>query len=146
MEGLKYSIQVAPEDCTGCGVCVDVCPAKNKSETRLKAINMVPQPPLRVPERENWDFFLKIPELDRRKIKVCEYPPATGAGALVRIFGSLFRMRRDSLSEAGYPALRRPFRGRQRHRLLFDLRRQPADHALGQEQRRPRAGMVELAV
>ena len=68
-QGLKYTIQVAPEDCTGCGICVDICPAKNKSETRLKAINMVPQPPLREPERENWDFFLKIPELDRRKIK-----------------------------------------------------------------------------
>ena len=69
-QGLKYTIQVAPEDCTGCGICVDICPAKNKSEARLKAINMVPQPPLRAPERENWDFFLKIPELDRRKIKV----------------------------------------------------------------------------
>jgi pyruvate-ferredoxin/flavodoxin oxidoreductase len=68
--GMKYSIQVAPEDCTGCGICVEVCPAKNKTETRLKALNMAPQPPLRVPERENWDFFLKIPELDRRKIKV----------------------------------------------------------------------------
>ena len=69
-KGLQYTIQVAPEDCTGCGICVDICPAKNKSETRLKAINMVQQPPLREPERENWDFFLKIPELDRRKIKV----------------------------------------------------------------------------
>jgi pyruvate-ferredoxin/flavodoxin oxidoreductase len=69
-QGLKYTIQVAPEDCTGCGICVDVCPVKNKSVTRLKAINMVPQPPLRAPESENWDFFLKIPELDRRKIKV----------------------------------------------------------------------------
>ena len=67
---LKYSIQVAPEDCTGCGICVDVCPVKNKQETRLKALNMAPQPPLRLPERENWEFFLKIPELDRRKIKV----------------------------------------------------------------------------
>ena len=68
--GMKYTIQVAPEDCTGCGVCVDVCPVKNKSEVRLKAINIVPQPPLRAPESENWDFFLKLPELDRRKIKV----------------------------------------------------------------------------
>jgi pyruvate-ferredoxin/flavodoxin oxidoreductase len=69
-KGLKYTIQVAPEDCTGCGICVDICPVKNKAETRLKAINMVPQAPLRVPERDNWDFFLKIPELDRRNIKV----------------------------------------------------------------------------
>jgi pyruvate-ferredoxin/flavodoxin oxidoreductase len=67
--GMKYSIQVAPEDCTGCGICVEICPAKNKNETRLKALNMEPQPPLRVPERDNWNFFLKIPELDRRKIK-----------------------------------------------------------------------------
>ena len=70
LQGLKYTIQVAPEDCTGCGICVEVCPVKNKAETRLKAINMVPQPPLRLPERDNWDFFLKIPELDRRNIKV----------------------------------------------------------------------------
>jgi pyruvate-ferredoxin/flavodoxin oxidoreductase len=68
--GLKYTIQVAPEDCTGCAICVDICPAKNKSETRLKAINMAPQPPLRVPESENWKFFLKLPELDRRTIKL----------------------------------------------------------------------------
>jgi pyruvate-ferredoxin/flavodoxin oxidoreductase len=68
-QGMKYTIQVAPEDCTGCGICVDICPAKNKSETRLKAINMTSQPPLREPERENWKFFLKIPDLDRRKIK-----------------------------------------------------------------------------
>ena len=69
-KGMKYTIQVAPEDCTGCGICVDVCPAKNKSETRLKAINMEAQPPLRVPESENWTFFLKLPELDRRNIKL----------------------------------------------------------------------------
>ncbi len=68
--GMNYTIQVAPEDCTGCAICVDVCPVKNKQETRLKAINMAPQPPLRVPERDNWDFFLKLPEVDRRKIKV----------------------------------------------------------------------------
>ncbi|MFQ5769235.1 MAG: pyruvate:ferredoxin (flavodoxin) oxidoreductase [bacterium] len=70
LTGLKYTIQVAPEDCTGCGICVDICPAKNKSETRLKAINMRPQKPLLAQERENWDFFVDIPELDRRQIKV----------------------------------------------------------------------------
>ena len=68
--GQKYTIQIAPEDCTGCGICVDVCPAKNKSQARLKAINMVPQPPLRAAERDNWDFFLGIPETDRRLIKI----------------------------------------------------------------------------
>jgi pyruvate-ferredoxin/flavodoxin oxidoreductase len=69
-QGMKYTIQVAPEDCTGCGVCVDICPAKNKSQTRLKAINMAPQPPLRDQERKNWDFYLTIPEMDRRLIKI----------------------------------------------------------------------------
>jgi pyruvate-ferredoxin/flavodoxin oxidoreductase len=71
-KGLKFTIQVAPEDCTGCVLCVDVCPAKNKSEVKLKAINMRPQPPLRAPERENWSFFSKIPDLDRRKVKVTQ--------------------------------------------------------------------------
>ncbi|MDX2044347.1 MAG: pyruvate:ferredoxin (flavodoxin) oxidoreductase [Acidobacteriota bacterium] len=70
--GQKYTIQVAPEDCTGCGICVDVCPAKNKSQARLKAINMVPQPPLRAAERDNWDFFLTLPETDRRLIKISD--------------------------------------------------------------------------
>ncbi len=68
--GLKYTIQVAVEDCTGCSLCVEVCPAKNKKETRLKAINMQPQHPLREQERANFDFFLELPELDRRDVKV----------------------------------------------------------------------------
>jgi pyruvate-ferredoxin/flavodoxin oxidoreductase len=56
--GHQFTIQVAPEDCTGCGLCIEVCPAKNKSNTALKAINMVPQAPLREREARNWDFFL----------------------------------------------------------------------------------------
>jgi pyruvate-ferredoxin/flavodoxin oxidoreductase len=67
-KGLKYTLQVAPEDCTGCGICVDVCPARNKSEARFKAINMHPQPPLREAERVNWEFFLSLPDLDRHRI------------------------------------------------------------------------------
>jgi pyruvate-ferredoxin/flavodoxin oxidoreductase len=69
-KGMKWSLQVAAEDCTGCALCVDVCPARNKTETKLKAINMRPQPPLRLQERDNWDFFLRLPEFDRRKIKL----------------------------------------------------------------------------
>jgi pyruvate-ferredoxin/flavodoxin oxidoreductase len=69
-KGLKFSLQVAAEDCTGCALCVDVCPARNKTEAKLKAINMRPQPPLRDQEHVNWDFFLKLPEFDRRKVKV----------------------------------------------------------------------------
>jgi pyruvate-ferredoxin/flavodoxin oxidoreductase len=67
-QGLKFTIQVAAEDCTGCGICVDVCPAKNKSIPSLKAINMQAQAPLREPERANWDFFLSLPNPDRRDL------------------------------------------------------------------------------
>lgn len=68
--GLQYTIQVSPEDCTGCGICVDVCPAKNKSILSQKALNMEAQPPLREQENTNWDFFRSLPETDRRNIKV----------------------------------------------------------------------------
>jgi pyruvate-ferredoxin/flavodoxin oxidoreductase len=68
--GTKYSIQVAPEDCTGCQLCVEVCPAKDKSQVGRKALNMAPQPPLRDAEVENWDFFLSIPEADRTAMKL----------------------------------------------------------------------------
>ena len=67
-KGLNYTLQVAVEDCTGCGICVDVCPVRNKSEARLKAINMRPQPELRESERKNWDFFLSIPDRERRQL------------------------------------------------------------------------------
>ncbi len=61
----RLTIQVAPDDCTGCGVCVDVCPAKSKTDTSHKAINMEPVADHRDLERERWDFFQSIPLLDR---------------------------------------------------------------------------------
>ena len=67
---LKYTLQVAPEDCTGCKLCVMACPVKNKTEIKLKAINMASQVPLREPERANWEFFLKIPETDRQVLNL----------------------------------------------------------------------------
>ncbi|UOA08689.1 pyruvate:ferredoxin (flavodoxin) oxidoreductase [Methylobacter sp. S3L5C] len=67
--GLEMSYQVAPEDCTGCTLCVDICPIRDKSNASRKALNMQPQPPLREAERDNWDFFLSIPEYDRRLLK-----------------------------------------------------------------------------
>jgi pyruvate-ferredoxin/flavodoxin oxidoreductase len=68
MENDRYTLQVAPEDCTGCAVCIEVCPAKNKSDSSKKAINMASQPELREGERDNWDFFLNLPEVDRNKL------------------------------------------------------------------------------
>ncbi len=68
-DNLHVSYQVAAEDCTGCGLCVDICPARDKSNPSHKALNMQPQAPLREQERENWDFYLSIPEYDRNKIQ-----------------------------------------------------------------------------
>jgi pyruvate-ferredoxin/flavodoxin oxidoreductase len=68
LAGLTYTLQVAPEDCTGCGLCVAVCPAKDRTNPRRKAINMEPQPPVRETERENYSFFLDLPEVDRSRV------------------------------------------------------------------------------
>jgi pyruvate-ferredoxin/flavodoxin oxidoreductase len=69
-KGTKYTLQVAPEDCTGCTLCVMVCPAKDKSNPKHKAIDMTPQMPLREGERANYAFFLDLPEVDRTAIKI----------------------------------------------------------------------------
>lgn len=69
LAGNEFTIQVAPEDCTGCGLCVTACPAKSKENPEVKAINMHPQPPLREAEVKNWEFFCKIPTIDRSKVK-----------------------------------------------------------------------------
>ena len=68
MPGLQYTLQVAAEDCTGCSICVQVCPAKDKTNPKHKAIDMVPQAPLRAAERANWDFFTQLPDPDRTKV------------------------------------------------------------------------------
>jgi pyruvate-ferredoxin/flavodoxin oxidoreductase len=66
----KYSLQVAPEDCTGCALCIEACPAKSKTEVKHRAINMVAQPPVREREARNWDYFLNIPETDRTQLSM----------------------------------------------------------------------------
>ncbi len=64
LEGKVYTLQVAPEDCTGCGACVYNCPAKSKTEEGRKAINMTFQAPLREAEAANFEFFLNLPDTD----------------------------------------------------------------------------------
>ena len=68
--GYLLTIQVAPDDCTGCGVCVDICPAKSKEEVKHKAINMQPKLDHLEAERANFDFFLQIPTPAREDVKV----------------------------------------------------------------------------
>jgi pyruvate-ferredoxin/flavodoxin oxidoreductase len=66
--GMAYTVQVAPEDCTGCTLCVEACPVKDKTQVGRKAVNMAPQPALRETEAANWDFFYNLPEVDRTLI------------------------------------------------------------------------------
>ncbi|CAN5142459.1 pyruvate:ferredoxin (flavodoxin) oxidoreductase [soil metagenome] len=68
-KGQAFTLQIAPEDCTGCRLCVEACPVKNKSEPRLKAINMALQPPLRDAEATNWDYFLSLPDPDKSTLR-----------------------------------------------------------------------------
>jgi pyruvate-ferredoxin/flavodoxin oxidoreductase len=75
-EGRRIVVQVAPDDCTGCGVCVDVCPAKSKEMVKHKAIDMLPIAEHLERERRNWSYFLELPEIDRSEVK-----PATVKGS-----------------------------------------------------------------
>ncbi len=70
MPNLRYALQVSPEDCTGCALCVEVCPAKDKTQVGRKALNLAEQLPLREPESANWNFFLGLPEVDRTQLNL----------------------------------------------------------------------------
>ena len=68
MDSELYTLQVAPEDCTGCTLCVEICPVKSKSEAKHKGINMEMQAPLREAEVQNWNFFEALPSVDRNRL------------------------------------------------------------------------------
>ncbi len=68
--GMKYTLQVSPEDCTGCGLCVEACPVKDKRQVGRRAINMAPQPPLREREKVNWEYFLSLPDVDAANLNL----------------------------------------------------------------------------
>jgi pyruvate-ferredoxin/flavodoxin oxidoreductase len=70
VKGAKYTIQVAPEDCTGCNICVEICPAESKTQAGHKAINMQALGPHREREKANFEFFLDLPDPDRTKVKL----------------------------------------------------------------------------
>jgi pyruvate-ferredoxin/flavodoxin oxidoreductase len=87
-KGQKFLLQVAPEDCTGCNLCVEICPARNKSEAKLKAINMRPQPPLRATEKENWDFFLGPARIRSAKTEDGADQPGSNSNPLFEFSGA----------------------------------------------------------
>ena len=144
--GLELTIQVAPDDCTGCGVCVGQCPAFDKSEVRRKAINMRPIEEHLEVERTRWDAFLEITPADQALWSPDTVKTSQMRQPLMEFSGACSGCGETPVPEAHHPALRRPAAGRQRHRLLVDLRRQPADDALHRQRRRPGPGVVQLAV
>jgi pyruvate-ferredoxin/flavodoxin oxidoreductase len=87
-EGWRYTIQVAPEDCTGCSLCVMFCPAKDKSNPKHKSIDMAPQRPLREAERENYAFFLDLPEPDLSRLRVMDVKGSQFAQPLFEYSGA----------------------------------------------------------
>ncbi|HEX9874823.1 MAG TPA: 2-oxoacid:acceptor oxidoreductase family protein, partial [Deferrimonas sp.] len=136
LAGKKLALQVAPEDCTGCGACVHNCPAKSRTIEGRKAINMAPQPPLRLQEAANWAFFLGLPDTDdalinRASLKGSQLLPPTfefsgacagcGETPFVKLCSQLFG-----------------------ERMLVDLRRQPPHHPLDDPQGRPGTCLVQL--
>ncbi len=102
--GTHMSYQVAPEDCTGCTLCVDVCPIRDKSNVSHKALNMAPQPPLRAQEAENWDYFLKLPRPRPPRRQAHHHPRLHAAAAAVRVLRRLRGLRRDALHPAWPPS------------------------------------------
>ena len=120
----RFTIQVAAEDCTGCGLCVVACPAKNKENPRRKAINMEPQAPLRERQRENYAFFLSLPDFDRSTLDKIDVKTSQYRDPSLRIFRRLRRLRRDPVRQAPHTAVRRSSSDRQCNGMLLDLWRQ----------------------
>ncbi|TPE51834.1 pyruvate:ferredoxin (flavodoxin) oxidoreductase [Maribrevibacterium harenarium] len=87
-QGDHISYQVAPEDCTGCSLCVDICPIRDKSNASHKALNMAPQPPLREQEKVNWDYFLSLPSYDRSALKASTIKGAMAFDPLFEFSGA----------------------------------------------------------
>ncbi len=87
-KGMRYTLQVAPEDCTGCELCVQFCPVKDKVDPKTKAINMRPQPALRETERQNFEFFLRLPSPDRTTLKLDQVKAAQFLDPLFEFSGA----------------------------------------------------------
>ncbi len=140
----RYTLQVYVEDCTGCGLCVEACPVVAPGDPVRKAINLAAA---RAAGRRRAGQHRVLRDAARER-------PVAGRlrhgarhpvpGAAVRVLRRLRGLRRDAVPEAPLAALRRPADGRERDRLLVDLRRQPADHAVDDRRRRARPGLVEL--
>jgi pyruvate-ferredoxin/flavodoxin oxidoreductase len=130
----RYTLQVYAEDCTGCALCVEACPAQAPLDPDRKAINLAPAEPLLDRERENIAFFETIPVNDRARV---DFGTVRGAQYLQPLFefSGACAGCGETRTSSCLAAVRRPADGRQRHRLLVDLRREPPHDALDDQRR-----------
>jgi pyruvate-ferredoxin/flavodoxin oxidoreductase len=114
----RFTLQVYLEDCTGCGVCVENCPAHSPEDAKVKAINMEDRIENLEAGRESIKFFETLPWADRTRVNFRQRARRAVPGAAVRVLGRVRRMRRDAVPEAAVAALRRSPAGSQRHRAV----------------------------
>ena len=144
LPGHKLTIQVSPDDCTGCVVCVNVCPAKSKTEAKRRALNMEPAAESAHGGARQVAVLRDDPSAGPRPPAARHCKGLAGAGTALRVLRRLRRLRRDAVRQARLAALRRPHRDRQLDRLLVDLRRQPAHDPLHLRPRGTRPGLEQL--
>ena len=149
--GLKFTVQVAPEDCTGCGACVWNCPGRErdkatKQETGKRAIMMAPQIPLRESEAKNFKFFLGLPETDAKLYKKDTVKGSQFVKPLFEFSGACAGCGETPYVKLLTQAGRRPPVHCQRDRVLVDLRRKPADDPVCETGRWPGSGLGQLAL
>ncbi|MCQ4320092.1 hypothetical protein [Stutzerimonas stutzeri] len=123
-----FILQIYLEDCTGCALRIEACPAHSPLQPDTKALNIVDKLPILERERVNIACFERLPVNDRGRVDVLQRARRAVPAAAVRVSRCLCRLRRDALPAAAEPAVRRPAAGRQRNRLLVDLRRQPVNY------------------
>ena len=141
----QFTIQVAAEDCTGCGLCVVVCPAKNKENPRRKAINLEPQAPLRERERENYNFFLSLPDFDRSTGRQTRCQDIAVCDSALRILRCLRGLRRDTVRQAPHTALRRSPLNCERNGMFIDLWRKSPHVSLHDRPRGQGSGVGQFS-
>ena len=144
--GWKMTLQVAPDDCTGCGAVRRRLPGQGQGEGQAQGHRHGAQGAAPGAERANWDFFLTLPDVDRTKVKA---DTVKGSQLLLPLFefsGACAGCGETPYVKLHYPVLRRPHADRQRHGLLLDLRRQPALHALHGQHGRQGTDLVQLAL
>ncbi len=145
-ESLRYTLQVSPEDCTGCQLCVEICPAKSKSEAKHKAIKMAPQAPLREHGKRKLGFLHGAAGVRSRAAVSRARQGRATARTAVRVLRGMRGLRGDAVYQTADAIVWRSRADRERDGMLFDLRRESADDSVHEKRPGARPRVVELFV